>query len=150
MRKIRDNFPCEKVYVFGATIIPWRLLSAEDNAEVAKINQWIRTSGVFDAVLDFNQILRDPSNPTRLAPQFTVPPPDNISIGLHPNDLGHLTLANSIDLGLFRACCRKECSYERLPPLQQQQRDATRNAIVADTISDSLSAEVKSFIMSGL
>jgi hypothetical protein len=45
----------------------------------ATLNQWIRTSGVFDAVIDFDAVMRDPQNPTSLLPQY-----DN-GDHLHPN-----------------------------------------------------------------
>jgi hypothetical protein len=34
------------------------------------VNHWIRTSGAFDAVIDFDRVLRDPNDPSRLIPKY--------------------------------------------------------------------------------
>ena len=60
------------------------------------INQWIRTSQAYDAVLDFDEVLRDPSNPSRLLPAY------DSGDRMHPNDDGYQAIADSIDLSLFR------------------------------------------------
>ncbi len=60
------------------------------------INQWIRTSQAYDAVLDFDKVLRDPSNHSRLLPAY------DSGDHMHPNNDGYKALANSIDLSLFR------------------------------------------------
>ncbi|WP_433832338.1 SGNH/GDSL hydrolase family protein [Actinoplanes sp. CA-015351] len=60
------------------------------------INNWIRTSGAFDGVLDFDAAWRDPARPSRIR--------DDLHAGdhLHGNDAGHQVLAGSIDPSLFR------------------------------------------------
>jgi lysophospholipase L1-like esterase len=58
------------------------------------VNQWIRTSGAFDGVIDFDRAVRDPRDPTRLFADFS-------SDGIHLSDAGYLALANAIDLSLF-------------------------------------------------
>ena len=55
------------------------------------------TSGAYDAVIDFDRVLRDPAQPTRLRPEY------DSGDHVHPNDLGHRALADAIDLRLFRA-----------------------------------------------
>jgi lysophospholipase L1-like esterase len=60
------------------------------------VNQWIRSSGAFDAVIDFDQITRDPANPTMFAP--AVDSGDH----LHPGDAGYQRMGSLIDLALFR------------------------------------------------
>jgi lysophospholipase L1-like esterase len=66
------------------------------NAERQALNQWIRTSGVFDGVVDADRVLRDPKQPTRLLPAF------DSGDHLHPNTTGGMAVANSIDLRLLR------------------------------------------------
>lgn len=66
----------------------------EDKRQV--INHWIRTSHAYDAVLDFDQVLRDPNNPRRLRPEY------DSGDHMHPNDDGYQALADAIDLSLFR------------------------------------------------
>jgi lysophospholipase L1-like esterase len=60
------------------------------------VNQWIRTSGWFDGVIDFDAVLRDPDHPRRLLPRFSS------EDHLHPNDLGYQAMADAINLALFR------------------------------------------------
>jgi lysophospholipase L1-like esterase len=60
------------------------------------VNQWVRTSGAFDAVIDFDKAVRDPAHPKRIRPEFD--PGDH----LHPNDAGYRAMAESIDLSIFR------------------------------------------------
>ena len=59
------------------------------------VNHWIRMSGVFDAVIDFDVATRDPSHPTRLLPAY------DSGDHLHPNDVGYKAMADAIDLSLF-------------------------------------------------
>jgi len=65
-------------------------------AEREALNQWIRTSGAFDGVVDADLVLRDPSQPTRLLPAY------DSGDHLHPNTAGGVAVANSIDLKLLR------------------------------------------------
>jgi lysophospholipase L1-like esterase len=57
-----------------------------------KINAWIRSRGEFDAVLDFDALAKDPSQPTRLKPEF------DSGDHLHPGDRGNKAMAEAIDL----------------------------------------------------
>jgi lysophospholipase L1-like esterase len=89
------------VRIYGATLTPFDnagapYFSADHEAEREAVNAWIRTSGEFDAVIDFDKVVRDPSNPTKLLPAF------DSGDHLHPNDAGYKAMADSIDLRLFR------------------------------------------------
>jgi lysophospholipase L1-like esterase len=59
------------------------------------VNQWIRTTGVFDAVIDLDAALRDPSDHTRLLPAADT------GDHLHPNETGQRMMAQAVDLALF-------------------------------------------------
>ena len=59
------------------------------------VNQWIRTSGSFDGVVEFDAALRDPTHPTQVTPSL------HRGDHLHPNDAGYAAMANAIDLKLF-------------------------------------------------
>lgn len=59
------------------------------------MNHWIRTSGAFDAVVDFDAVLRDPAHPNDM--QAVYDSGDH----LHPNDAGYVAMANAIDLSLL-------------------------------------------------
>lgn len=88
--------------VYGATLPPvdgfpfpgfW---TPPMEAKRQLINQFIRTSGAYDAVIDFDAILRDPAQPARLRAEY------DSGDHVHPNDLGHRAMADAIDLKLFR------------------------------------------------
>jgi len=85
--------------VFGGTIAPYEdaaYYHPEGEAARTAVNQWIRTSGAFDAVIDFEQALRDPRHPTRF--RGAGQSGDN----LHPNDAGYRAMSESVDLKLFK------------------------------------------------
>ena len=92
-----------RVPIFGATITPFGG-SAYDSPlhqdSRQAVNDWIRqsvnsTSVGFDAIIDFDLILRDPTNVTRLNPKY------NSGDGLHPNTTGYQALADAFPLDLF-------------------------------------------------
>jgi lysophospholipase L1-like esterase len=56
------------------------------------VNNWIRTSGAFDGVIDFAAATADKANPLTFAAEF------NDVDKLHPNDAGYQAMANAIDL----------------------------------------------------
>jgi len=85
--------------VAGGTILPTKGLpffSAEGEAIRQEVNTWIRTSGRFDRVIDFDAATRDAADPQRLRLEFD--PGDHV----HPNDLGNQAMANAIDLNWFK------------------------------------------------
>ena len=97
-RQLIDRGHGKGLKVFGATIIPYEgaaYYSPEGEAVRQQINRWIRTSGAFDAVLDFDAVVRDPDRPTQIAA------PLQSGDHLHGSDLGYEAIAKSINLGLF-------------------------------------------------
>jgi len=87
------------VKIYGATIAPYEgaaYYSAEGNTVRQAINDWIRTSKEFDAVLDFDAAFRDPAKPTQMKDTFQA------GDHLHGSDAGYRAVADSIDLALFR------------------------------------------------
>jgi len=86
--------------VYGATITPYAgsgyyhpgPLSEADRQTV---NQWIRAAGHFDAVIDFDAVVRDPQHPDRLLPSF------DCGDHLHPSPAGYKAMGESIPLSLF-------------------------------------------------
>ncbi|MFB7247365.1 GDSL-type esterase/lipase family protein [Streptomyces populi] len=86
------------VKVHAATIAPYggsEMYSAEGDKARERVNAWIRTSGAFDGVLDFDAVRRDPADPTRI--RIDLHMGDN----LHGSDAGYAALAESMDLSLF-------------------------------------------------
>jgi lysophospholipase L1-like esterase len=66
--------------------------SAEKERLRQQLNAWIRTAGAFDAVVDFDAVLRDPAHPRRLRPEF------DSGDHLHPGDAGYRAMAEAIDI----------------------------------------------------
>lgn len=84
--------------IYGATLTPYEgagYYSEAGEATRQAVNVWIRTSGAFDGVIDFEAVLRDPANPRRIRPDFD--PGDH----LHPNVAGYAAMGDAIDLALF-------------------------------------------------
>jgi lysophospholipase L1-like esterase len=89
------------IKLIGATVTPCEGVSlpgyySEPKESVRQaVNKWIRTSGSFDGLIDFDAILRDPQHPSRILPRFAS------SDHLHPNDAGYQAMADAIDLSVF-------------------------------------------------
>jgi len=94
-----------KMRIIAGTLTPFEntfqggpLFGYYNEAKEAKrqaINQWIRTSGAFDGVIDFDAAARDPANPKHIRAEFDV------GDHLHPNDTGYKAMADAVDLGLL-------------------------------------------------
>ncbi|AQW51997.1 SGNH/GDSL hydrolase family protein [Streptomyces violaceusniger] len=84
------------IKVIGGTILPFEgaeYHTPRSEAKRAAINEWIRTSGAFDAVVDFAKVMASPSDPLRLDPAY------DSGDFKHPNDVGYRRMAEAIDLG---------------------------------------------------
>lgn len=90
------------IAVFGATITPMSgpgQVYGDPNREATRtaVNEWIRTSGQFDAVIDFDAVVRDPDQPDQLLEQY------DFGDYLHLNPEGYKAMAAAVDLDLFKA-----------------------------------------------
>ena len=98
LKEIVDAAHEHGIKVFGATLTPYGGAGyySETGEQVREaVNHWIRTSGTFDGVIDFDKITRDPANPGRFNPAY------DSGDHLHPNDAGYKAMADGIDLKLF-------------------------------------------------
>lgn len=96
-RQLAARARARDIKVIGATLTPFEgagYFSEAGEAKRQQVNAWIRNSGFFDAVIDFESAVADPNNPARLPAAYT-------SDNLHPNDAGYAAMANSIDLSIF-------------------------------------------------
>jgi len=81
---------------FEATTIAPDYWSPEGEAARQAFNRWLRAGGEYDGVIDFEAVLRDPAEPTKVLLKFAAPD------RLHPNDAGYEALGNAVDVALFR------------------------------------------------
>jgi lysophospholipase L1-like esterase len=94
-REIAARAHARGVKVIGATILPfkgWQVYDETLEATRQAVNEFIRTSGVFDAVIDFDAVTRDPADPLRLRPAY------DSGDHLHPGDAGYKAMADAVDL----------------------------------------------------
>ncbi|WDG80459.1 SGNH/GDSL hydrolase family protein [Pseudomonas chlororaphis] len=101
-RQLIDQAHRHNLRIIGTTLLPFEgalqgsiiehYHSAPKEQLRQALNQWIRTSQAFDAVIDFDQLTRDPRHPTRLLPLM------DSGDHLHPGDAGNKAMAEGVDL----------------------------------------------------
>jgi lysophospholipase L1-like esterase len=99
LKQLVDRAHTYNIKVIGATLTPYKgagYYSEKGEAVRAALNQWIRTSGTFDGVADFDQVTRDPNNPQQYLPKF------DHGDHLHPSDAGYEAMGDAIDLQLLK------------------------------------------------
>ena len=92
-----DKAHAKRIKVIGCTLLPIqnsRKDTPENIATQQAVNKWIRESGAFDAVVDFEKVVQDPANPLRIRSDLT-------SDYVHPNSAGYTLMSQAIDLKLF-------------------------------------------------
>jgi lysophospholipase L1-like esterase len=102
MQQIIERSHAAGVKVIGATLIPFEgvlrpgYATPEHMRQRNEVNAWIRTAYPFDAMVDFDAVVRDPGHPERLLPAYDG--------GNHftPSEAGMRALAKAIDVGLFK------------------------------------------------
>ena len=97
--KMIDSARAKGIRVYGATLLPFggSFYDSPDHESAWKtVNDWIRSSGRFDAVIDLDAALRDPKNPLHLLPEA------DSGDHLHPSEAGHRMMAEAVDLTLFK------------------------------------------------
>lgn len=91
--------------IFGATLLPFAgagYYTAAGEAKREAVNAWIRTSGAFDGVIDFDAVMRDPADPLRLNPAY------DSGDHLHPDDAGYQAMADAISLSMLTSAQKGE------------------------------------------
>lgn len=86
------NPPFENAFLKNSS---YRFYTSQKEIVRQKVNKWIRTSGEFDGVIDFDKVVRDPSHPSRLFPNY------DSGDHFHPNDAGYAASAAAVPLALF-------------------------------------------------
>ena len=98
-RQMVERARARGIKAIGATILPYAGSAyyhptAVNEADRQAINAWIRAPGHFDAVIDFDQVMRDPARPERLLAAYDKD-------GLHPTMAGYKAMADAVPLSLF-------------------------------------------------
>ncbi|MFL6124287.1 SGNH/GDSL hydrolase family protein [Actinophytocola sp.] len=99
-RQLITRAHADGLTIFGATILPFKddtlgFYSEANEAKRETVNHWIRTSGEYDGVIDFDRAMRDPADPLRLNPAY------DSGDHLHPNEDGAAAMAAAVPLRLF-------------------------------------------------
>ena len=100
LRQIIDRAHQHGIRVFGATLTPYEGADYySEDGEVTRqaVNQWIRTSGAFDGVFDFDAAVRDPSHPGQFREGY------HSGDHLHPSATGYKAMADAVDLTMLRS-----------------------------------------------
>ena len=98
-RQIIERCHAQGIKVIGATLTPSEgVPTYSERGEEVRVaaNGWIRAKGNFDAVVDFDAMLRDAQRPARLKAE------DDSGDHIHPNDAGNQLMADAFDLGVFK------------------------------------------------
>lgn len=95
-----DRAHAHGLKIYGATITPfigsdYYHPNADVEADRQAVNAWIRASGQFDGVIDFDAVVRDPSAPDHLLAAY------DCGDHLHPSAAGYKAMGDAVDLKLF-------------------------------------------------
>lgn len=100
MKQLIDRAHAHGIRMIGATLTPYAdtvfpgYFSEDGEAKRKAVNEWIRTGGGFDGVIDFDAVVRDPAKPDHILAEY------DFGDHLHPNDAGYRKMGESIDLTL--------------------------------------------------
>jgi lysophospholipase L1-like esterase len=97
LRQIIDRARAHGLRVYGGTLLPFEgaaYFTPEGEAKRQAVNQWVRTGGAFDGVIDFDAIIRDPQHPTKMMAALQS------GDFLHPNNDGYKLMADSVDIAM--------------------------------------------------
>jgi lysophospholipase L1-like esterase len=95
LRQLVDRAHARGIRVIGGTVLPfegWVTYDAQEEAARQGVNDWIRGSHACDAVVDFDEVTRDPADPHRMLPAY------DSGDHLHPNDTGYAAMGNAVKL----------------------------------------------------
>ncbi|MEI5687583.1 SGNH/GDSL hydrolase family protein [Sphingomonas kyungheensis] len=99
-RELAARAHAHGITLIGATITPlvgndYYHATPPTEATRQRLNTLIRSGGIFDAVIDFDAVVRDPAHPDRLLPAY------DIGDHLHPNEAGYRAMGDAVALRLF-------------------------------------------------
>jgi lysophospholipase L1-like esterase len=139
------------IKVIGATIMPFTESKfyhpgPPNEADRQAVNQWIRSPGHFDALIDFDKITRDPEHPERLLPAF------DSGDHLHPSPTGYAAMANSVPLSLFGSSSdpapKIAITFDDLPAHCQLPSGETRIGVISKIVEETRREKDRNFAYS--
>jgi lysophospholipase L1-like esterase len=98
LRQLIERARTHGIKVVGGTLLPYSgagYYSEKGDVIRDAVNRWIRTSGAFDAVVDFDAIIRDSSDPKKMRAEY------DSGDHLHPGDAGYKAMAEAVNLAIF-------------------------------------------------
>jgi lysophospholipase L1-like esterase len=102
-RQIAERAHARGICVIGGTVVPYTDSNyyhpgPENEADRQALNAWIRTSGVFDAIADFDAVVKNPAKPAEMLPEL------DSGDHLHPSPAGFRVMANAVPLAALKGC----------------------------------------------
>ena len=103
MRQLAERAHAHGIRILGATLTPYvdtifpGYYTAAGEADRQAVNTFIRSSGAFDGVIDFDAVVRDPAHPDHILAEY------DFGDHLHPNDAGYRKMGEAVDLSLLSA-----------------------------------------------
>jgi lysophospholipase L1-like esterase len=105
-RQLIERAHLRSIKVIGSPLTPFEnalagtpnqgYFTPDKEAKRQAVNNWIRTSGAFDGIIDFDRVLADTARPAAIAAAY------DSGDHLHPNDAGYKAMGEAIDLKLFQ------------------------------------------------
>jgi lysophospholipase L1-like esterase len=108
-RQLIERARTRGLRVYGATLLPCEGANGctpEGEVKRKAVNEWIRTSNAYDAVIDFDAVTRDPNSPTKLLPLY------DSGDHLHPSDAGYQAMGNAVNLELFKTALLRQTASQ--------------------------------------
>lgn len=95
-RRLIEAAHSQGVKILGGTLTPAGLPAGREAVRL-EVNRWIRQSGAFDGVVDFDEVLRDPARPGVLQRRY------DSGDGIHPSDAGYAAMAGAVSVDRLQA-----------------------------------------------
>jgi lysophospholipase L1-like esterase len=98
LRQLIERARTHGIKVVGGTLLPYAgagYYSEKGDGIRDAVNRWIRTSGAFDAIVDFDAIIRNPGDPKKMRAEY------DSGDHLHPGDAGYKAMAEAVNLAIF-------------------------------------------------
>lgn len=99
LKQLVDRAHTHNIKVIGATLTPYKgagYYSEKGEAVREALNEWIRASGVFDGIVDFDKVTRDPNNLQQFLPKY------DHGDHLHPSDAGYEAMGDALNAQLLK------------------------------------------------